>query len=1032
MGLEGNVSSSSATLELLSKYDNHVSERDEKLPKFERENSASIPSGSLEGPGELSYDELLKENVKLRLQLQEYETEMVSLKKFVEMLKSDRSAQLETVRQQLVVEERGIEDGAAAKKDSQPALPPRSADRKRNAKNLSLNSVSDPTIPDLRFRNLLSPADVGLKRTGPHNDSTPILRQHEDNEHVLSPSELDRIRRSSSSYSNFAAASPATSVAYTTSRISPSKSNKNFAAKEDESTINMSDKSGSSRQNTKGAAASIHESFTSPLRQVSNSSSHHNLTDNSARKAYPKSPVPNLLATEGNPGEFSPSSKRNLNNFADMLDSTFESQGPSSPQRGLAIQQDGSRALGSPVALKKPVASPVSGQSLMSSTKLQNPANEERPLISTMASSTGSYSFSTEDQQSPRSFSTKSHPRTENEGTFGTDQIAQVTSTPSAADARSIVSDIPLFLQPNELNGIRIEILSTLYRDQERFHDDNSILFSVIDKKSAKEIFRFAKTIDRVYELDVYLKCHMDTIMLPPLPEKQFFDSCSPVKVDYRRDKLNDYFSCLYNSTNLSPLIALKMAKFISTDTVISSFIGGYTKEGVLLMRKSKALGTPNTWRLTYGVLNNGTLSLLDHGQVTENIKLNYAVIELQANLPDDRYGTKNGFIVIVPKKSGLSSGTKYYFCCESPKERESWISTLTEFVESSVMSNTSTYAKSESSSMLDHTSLGDAVSDSTPSYIGPMANLQPAVKTPAAFNADTIPTEDDKESKRSRMRSFFPFKKVNVSQMPDSDLTAEGNQAQPVPGLDELSIAKTLQSMNLANVVSTDKVFGSDLDHCLSLSSQLYQGRFKIPSLVYRCLEYLYRNRGLEEEGIFRISGSTVLIKSLQEQFDKEYDVDLCSFNENVVTEEIQKNSYSTGLVDVNTVTGLLKLYLRQMPHSIFGDDMFIAFKNVIDSEKNASQVALKFRQLVNLDEMPFENLSLMYVLFELLVKINQKSSINKMNLRNLCIVFSPTLNIPVNVIQPFVVDFGCIFENEEPVSDSLREQLTLSIPHM
>ncbi|CEP64110.1 GTPase-activating protein BEM3 LALA0_S10e02498g [Lachancea lanzarotensis] len=1027
MGSGENAANSSATLELLSRYDNHVFERDETLAEVEREDWTARSSGNLGAPGGPSYDELLKENVKLRLQLQEHETEVVSLRKLVEVLKSDRSAQVDSVRQQLIVEEEGKED----KKDSEPVLPPRSADRKRNAKNLSLNSVSDPTIPDLKFRSLLSPADVGLNRSVPYNHTTPTLREPGDNEHVLSPTELDRIRRSSSSYSNFGAASPATSVAYTTSRISPSKSNKNFTAKEEESTNTVSNKSGSSHQSVKVATASIHESFNSPLRQVSNSSGNQHSTENSARKEYPKSPVPNLLATEANAGEFSPSSKRNLNNFADMLDSTFESQSISSPQRVQASQQHGTRALGSPVALNKPAASPKPGPSSTSFIRYQNASTEERSQISTVFSSTASYNISGQDQQSPRSYSTKSYPYGESDGITDTIQTSQVTTTSSVPDSQSMVSDIPLFLQPNELNSIRIEILSTLHRDQDRSNDDNSILFSVIDKKSAKEMFRFAKTIDRIYELDVYLKCHMDTIMLPPLPEKQYFDSGSPVKIDYRREKLNDYFSCLYNSTNLSPLIALKMAKFISTDTVINSFIGGYTKEGVLLMRKSKALGTPNTWRLTYGVLNNGTLSLLDHGQVTENVKLQNAAIELQANLPDDRYGTRNGFIVTVPKKSGLSSGTKYYFCCESPKERESWVSTITEFVESSVMSNSSYYAKSETSSMLDHTSVGDAVSDSAPSYIGPMVNLQPT-KVSTATNADTTPTEDERESKRSRMRSFFPFKKVNPSQTPDSDLATEGGQTISAPGLDELTIAKTLQSMNLASEVLTDKVFGSDLNHCLSLSSQLYQGRFRIPSVVYRCLEYLYRNRGLDEEGIFRISGSTVLIKSLQEQFDREYDVDLCNFNEKVVTEENQ-NSYSTGLVDVNTVTGLLKLYLRQMPHSIFGDMMFSAFKNVIEaSESSPSQIALEFRRLLNLQEMPFENVSLMYVLFELLVKINQKSSINKMNLRNLCIVFSPTLNIPVNVIQPFVVDFSCIFENEEPVSDSLREQLTLSLPHM
>ncbi|SCV03790.1 LAME_0H13234g1_1 [Lachancea meyersii CBS 8951] len=999
----------SVTMQLLSKYNDHISERDESLAEFERkEDESSQPS----------YDELLKENVKLRLQLQESETELISLRKFVEVLKSDRSVQFESVRQQLVVEEDAPKE---------PVLPPRSAERKRNAKNLSLNSASDSAISEPKSRNLLSPADIGLRKNISNSYNTPVLQQPVAQEHVLSPKELDRIRRSSSSYSNVVAASPATSVAYTTSRISPSKSNKHDA-KDDESASAAVEKGAAMRQYVKGISGSTSEGFNSPLRQVSSSNSHQNLSEHSSRKAYPKSPVPNLLATEEKAADFSPSSKRNFNNFVEMLDSSFETEDPSSSQTRRLDQQSGSRALGSPVTLRKAPNSPQLEQSPRNSIRPSNASIEGRSFATTVPSSVASQNISSQDQQSPRSFSTKSFPTVSGDTNSITIQSTNNTSTPSVTDTQSVVSDIPLFLQPNELNTIRIEIISTLHRDQDRFCDDNFILFSVIDKQSAKDIFRFAKTIDRVYELDVYLKCHMDTIMLPPLPEKQLFESNSPVKIDYRREKLNDYFNCLYGSSNVLPIVALKMAKFISTGTVMNSIIGEYAKEGVLLMRKSKALGTPNNWRLTYAVLNGGILSLLDRGQISESIKVHNAVIELQANLPDDRYGTKNGFIVIVPKKSGLSSGTKYYFCCESPKEREAWVSNLTEFVEAPILSNSSTYTKSENSSMLEHYSASnDVPSDSTSSYIGPMANLQPPANVLPASNADAVPTDDERETKRSRMRSFFPFKRVNVSQIPtDSDLNTDGSVSE------ELSIAKTLHSMDLADEVSTNKIFGSDLNKCLSLSSQLYQGEYKIPSVVYRCLEYLYRNHGIEEEGIFRISGSTVLIKSLQEQFDREHDVDLCNFNKTVVTEETQ-NSYSTGLVDVNTVTGLLKLYLRQMPHSIFGERMFSAFKDVIEFKGiTPSQIAVEFRRLVHSDEMPFENLSLMFVLFELLVKINQKSSFNKMNLRNLCIVFSPTLNIPVNVIQPFVVDFNCIFENKDPISDSSREQLIVSIPQM
>ncbi|SCU82893.1 LADA_0C08548g1_1 [Lachancea dasiensis] len=1007
---EGGATTLSGTMQLLSQYNDHTQERDKSLEQVEdREQHA----------GQADYDDLFKENVKLKLQLEEYETEIISLRKFIEVLKNNRGLSPDSIEQKLLVDE----------PPKEPTLPPRSAERKRNTKGLSLNAPSELHGSDLKTRHLLSPADPVPRGKSSIKSNPTVLPKPQDNDPLLSPRELDRIRRSSSSYSNMIAASPATSMAYTTSRISPSKSNKQ-GAKDDEQTTLASERSSLSRQESKIGGTPIRDTVSSPLRQTFGGNMQQALGDNPASKSYPKSPVPNLLANERGNLDFSPSSKQNLNNFAEMLESSFENQNSAAVDNGPSTRRSASPFLGSPVTLKKPMKSPLLSPNAQTRMKsLQFSADERPPTNLT------SQTLLFPDQFSPRSFSNRSFPTAPNPSGAFTAQINREGSTKSLTDSQSVVSDIPLFIQPAELDSIRIDVISTFHRDHDALDDVDNILFSVIDKKSSQEMFRFSKTIDRIYELDVYLKCHMDTIILPPLPERQYFEATSPVKVDYRREKLNDYFSCLYSSPQLPPSVRLKMAKFISTDTVMNPPTGDYAKEGVLLLRKSKTLGTPSSWRVVYAALHGGCLSFLDKGHVTENIKLQHAVIELQANLPDDKHGTKNGFIVVVPKKGGLSSGTKYYFCCESPRERESWISNLTEFVEVSAATSFSVHNKSENSSVLDHSSVGnDTSTDIAPSYLGPMANLQEPVTAAPTQGSDVNITDEERESKRSRMRSFFPFKKASSQTPTHSEFShSNGNErGASTTATNELSIEKSLQAMDLNAEPASDKVFGSTLVNCLSLSSHLYQGSYNVPSIVYRCMEYLYRNHGIEEEGIFRISGSTVLIKSLQERFDRDYDVDLCDFNKSVATGN-NESSYTSGLVDVNTVTGLLKLYLRKLPHSIFGDDMFIEFKEVVDSNlRSPGQIALEYRRLINSNEMRNENLSLIYVLFELLVKINQKSAINKMNLRNLCIVFSPTLNIPVNVIQPFVVDFNCIFKNDDPISEAMREELDVNIPQL
>ncbi|CUS20474.1 LAQU0S01e07404g1_1 [Lachancea quebecensis] len=1013
-------STGSITLQLLSKYNYHTSERDRSLENIEKSNEP------LRKP---SYDALYKENTTLRLQLEEYESEIASLKRFIDVLKNNRNTFKES-RQQLEVED----------KPKEPILPPRSAERRRNAKNLSLPVTKEAKSQAERSPGLLSPAGIITSKSF---NGTPTLADNtfnHDRDQSFSLNELDKIRRSSSSYSNVIAASPATSVAYTTSRISPSRSNKQ-SLKDEESVSSVPERSTSLLHSSK-AVLSVSDHYHSPLRQVSGGNQEDTL-GNSSKKSYPKSPIPNLLASQESKADISPASKKSLNNFAEMLDSSFGEDEEHATQEGSEDievnstnqeQESVSRLLGSPVALKKPHQTNEASPVIRSAEVISSPAPEKRPSSSTIGSSASTQIVSAQDPQSPKSVITKGIPYLGKTGSQSTAQSPRKKTTPTVADSHSVVSDIPLFVQPGELGTIRIDVVSTLHRDNELFAGDHHILFSVVDRTSGKEIFKFAKTIDRVYELDVYLKCHMDTIMLPPLPEKAMFETITPIRVDYRREKLNDYFSCLFVQQNLLPDIALKLAKFISTDTVMAPIIGDYIKEGTLMMRKSKAIGSTNSWRLRYAVVDGVNLSLLDRSQVSEIIKLSQAAIELQANLPDDRYGTKNGFILNVHKKGGLSSGTRYFFCCESPRERESWVSSLTEFVESSVVYSGSTNSKSESSSMIDHSSMGnEASSDAGVSYIGPIANLQAPASQPPAPGPDTTTQEDERESKRIRMRSFFPFKRATAAQAPNEpELPSNGESSQlSLSQSNEFSVSKSLQAMDLGPEIASNVVFGSELRNCVSISSQLYQGKYVIPSVVYRCLEYLYRNHGVEEEGIFRISGSSLLIKSLQEQFDKEHDIDLCNYNKSVASDDPNKSNFGTGLVDVNTVTGLLKLFLRKMPHVIFGDSMLPEFKSALDAKWGSGyQVALEYRRLVNSDKISKESYSLMFALFELLVKINQKNQINKMNLRNLCIVFSPTLNIPVSVLQPFIVDFDCIFKNEEPISDSQREQVDIEAP--
>ena len=78
---------------------------------------------------------------------------------------------------------------------------------------------------------------------------------------------------------------------------------------------------------------------------------------------------------------------------------------------------------------------------------------------------------------------------------------------------------------------------------------------------------------------------------------------------------------------------------------------------------------------------------------------------------------------------------------------------------------------------------------------------------------------------------------------------------------------------------------------------------------------------------------------------------------------------------------------------------------------------------------DLPPPNYALLRSLTAHLILIVKHSHINKMTLRNIGIVFSPTLGIPAGIFSELVSHFGAIFDAEEeipeePVSEPVKEE--------
>ncbi|ERT02154.1 hypothetical protein HMPREF1624_00452 [Sporothrix schenckii ATCC 58251] len=260
-------------------------------------------------------------------------------------------------------------------------------------------------------------------------------------------------------------------------------------------------------------------------------------------------------------------------------------------------------------------------------------------------------------------------------------------------------------------------------------------------------------------------------------------------------------------------------------------------------------------------------------------------------------------------------------------------------------------------------------------------------------------PTVDEK---KARKRSFFGFGAKNRTSTdgPSDSLFGDSNSGGPAG------------SGSGGGNSPHRQVFGAPLAEAVRYNSPV-DVNVPLPAVVYRCIQYLEARNAVYEEGIFRLSGSNVLIKQLRERFNNESDVDL-----------LNDKTYH----DIHAVASLLKMYLRELPTTILTRDLHMQFLSVTEMPNHEE----KLSALAELAKhLPQPNATLLKYLIAFLIRIINNSDRNKMTVRNVGIVFSPTLNIPAPVFALLLQNYEAVFgiEPEEyelpsPVSDEPHDR--------
>uniref|UniRef100_A0A8C1KI24 Rho GTPase-activating protein 15 n=1 Tax=Cyprinus carpio TaxID=7962 RepID=A0A8C1KI24_CYPCA len=176
----------------------------------------------------------------------------------------------------------------------------------------------------------------------------------------------------------------------------------------------------------------------------------------------------------------------------------------------------------------------------------------------------------------------------------------------------------------------------------------------------------------------------------------------------------------------------------------------------------------------------------------------------------------------------------------------------------------------------------------------------------------------------------------------------------------------KTLQEKGLIK----DRVFGC---HLLTLCER---ERTTVPKFVKLCVEEVEK-RGLEADGIYRVSGNLAIIQKLRFLVDQEEELNLGD----------------SQWEDIHVITGALKMFFRELPEPLFPFRFFDLFVEAIKI-KEPTQKIQAFKKLIH--QLPKPNHNTMKLLFQHLRRVLMKSKKNLMSTQGISIVFGPTLMWP------------------------------------
>uniref|UniRef100_A0A8K9VCA9 Rho GTPase activating protein 9 n=1 Tax=Oncorhynchus mykiss TaxID=8022 RepID=A0A8K9VCA9_ONCMY len=179
------------------------------------------------------------------------------------------------------------------------------------------------------------------------------------------------------------------------------------------------------------------------------------------------------------------------------------------------------------------------------------------------------------------------------------------------------------------------------------------------------------------------------------------------------------------------------------------------------------------------------------------------------------------------------------------------------------------------------------------------------------------------------------------------------------------------------------DQVFGCHLEMLCEREKN------NVPRFVRLCTEAVER-RGLETDGIYRVSGNLAVIQKLRFLVNHERAVTTDGrymFPAELVQEKL--NLEQSEWEDIHVITGALKLFFRELPEPLVP---YGFFTDILETVSEYRPFVLPSLVL----SMPPPNQDTMRFMFSHLKRVMEHSDSNRMSTQNIGIVFGPTLMRP------------------------------------